>query len=286
MHNALTALQNLDPIAFSVGPFSVYWYGIAYALAFALAFWLITVFIKRWELSIDLDQLLTFLIGCLLGVVLGGRLGYVLFYGNGYYFAHPGEILAFWDGGMSFHGGLIGIFIGGAIAAWRTHIPVLTLADLASIGAPIGFGLGRIANFINGELWGRTTTSSWGIVFAGAGSTPRIPTQLIEALLEGLVLFIIVLLLALKRPPVKRGTIFGTLLTCYGAFRIFVEFFREPDAQLGYLAGNWLTMGMILSVPMVIVGVSLVIHALTRGAPQAPALAATSRPKKAAKSAH
>ena len=162
---------------------------------------------------------------------------------------------------MSFHGGFIGIVLGGWVAARLVKMPLLCLADLFSIGAPLGFGLGRLANYINGELWGRATTVSWGVVFPTAGSVLRHPSQLYEALLEGLVLLVVMILVARRRPPLPTGAQFGLLALLYGIFRIVVEFFREPDIQLGFLAGNWLTMGMLLSLPLVVAGVALIWRA-------------------------
>lgn len=261
MHNFLVAFQSIDPVALRIGPLAVRWYGLAYAAGFICAFLLMRSFAKRWKTGLSTDDLLTIVLYAIVGVIAGGRLGYVLFYGQGYYLAHPAEIFALWDGGMSFHGGFIGILLGGYLAARQLKVPFLTVADLGAIGAPIGFGLGRLANFINGELWGRVTTSSWGIVFQGAGSRPRIPSQLIEALLEGLVLFLIVFFLARKEPKLPRGALIGYLTIFYGCFRIFAEFFREPDGGIGFLAGDWLTMGMLLSLPMVVGGIILVVWA-------------------------
>lgn len=257
MHSFLVAFQSIDPVAFRVGPLAVHWYGIAYATGFICGFLLMRSFAKRWQTGLTTDDILTVLLYAIVGVIAGGRLGYCLFYGQGYYFSHPLEIFSLWDGGMSFHGGFIGILIGGYLAARQLKTSFLTVADLGAIGAPIGFGLGRLANFINGELWGRVTTSSWGIVFASAGSQPRIPSQLIEALLEGVVLFIIMVIMARKLPPFKPGTLICWLAVFYGVFRIFAEFFREPDVGIGFLAGGWLTMGMLLSLPMVIGGLVL-----------------------------
>ena len=261
MHDFITAFQAIDPVAISVGPLQVRWYGLAYAAGFICAFFLMKYFAKRWKTGLTLDDMLTIMIYAIVGVVLGGRLGYCLFYGQGYYFAHPLEILSLWDGGMSFHGGFIGILVGGLFAARSVKTTFFTIADLGAIGAPLGFGLGRLANFVNGELWGRVTTSSWGIVFVDAGPLPRIPSQLIEAVLEGLLLFVIMIVLAMKKPPFKRGTLVGVLTILYGCFRIFSEFFREPDASIGFLSGGWLTMGMLLSVPMVVGGFALIVWA-------------------------
>lgn len=183
--------QNLDPVAFSLGPLVVRWYGLAYVLGFALAAFVIYRVAKRWRLGMTEDDLLTLMVCAIIGVVLGARAGYVLFYGDGYYFAHPLEIFAFNQGGMSFHGGLAGLLAGGAVAARLTEIPFLTLADLGAIAAPLGLFFGRCANFVNGELWGAPTDWPIGVVFGGAaGMMPRHPSQLYEAVLEGLVIFL------------------------------------------------------------------------------------------------
>jgi phosphatidylglycerol:prolipoprotein diacylglycerol transferase len=261
--------HSLDPVAFSIGPFSVRWYAIGYILGFILAAVLALRIVKRWQIRLSLDALLTVIIACMLGTVLGGRLGYVLFYGDGYYFAHPEEILAFSQGGMSFHGGLIGFALGLIIAARIIRIPILTMGDIAAICAPIGLGLVRVTNFINGELWGATTTLPWGVLFDGGGPLPRHPTQLYEALLEGLVLLVALYLLSRRRPPLPRGSYFGVFLVGYAVFRIAIEFVRQPDSQLGYLFGSgWVTMGMVLSLPMLVVGAGLLLYASRTKHPQ------------------
>ena len=179
----------LDPVAFAVGPFVVRWYGIAYVAGFLCAALVLWQVAKRWKVRVNADSLLTVVLCAIVGVILGGRLGYVLVYGDGYYFSHPAEILAFNHGGMSFHGGLIGALLSGLVAARFTGIPYLTLADMGCIAAPIGLFFGRCANFVNGELWGAPTSLPWGVVFGGAaGAMPRHPSQLYEALLEGVVL--------------------------------------------------------------------------------------------------
>ena len=261
--------QNLDPVAFSIGPFAVRWYGLAYVLGFLFAALLMMRIAKRWKLRFDSDALLTIICCIIVGVILGARLGYCLFYGNGYYFEHPLEILAFNQGGMSFHGGLIGALISGIFAAKWTGIPYLTLADLGVIVAPIGLFLGRCANFINGELWGDVTDLPWGVVFGGAaGTMPRHPSQLYEALLEGVIIFIVLIVLARRMPPRPRGTFLGVFLILYGCFRFLVEFVRQPDAQLGYLFGDWLTMGQVLSVPLVIAGIVVLVYVVRNKLPQ------------------
>lgn len=262
--------QGLDPIAFSLGPLVVRWYGLAYVLGFVCAAAIIYFVAKRWKLGMSEDNLLTLMVCAIVGVVLGARIGYVLFYGDGYYLSHPLEILAFNQGGMSFHGGLVGLLIGGAVAARMTRIPFLTLADLGSIAAPIGLFFGRCANFVNGELWGAPTDGPLGVVFGGAaGMMPRHPSQLYEAVLEGLVIFCVLFALSRKRPPRPQGTFLGAFLVLYGIFRFLIEFVREPDVQLGYLWGGWLTMGQVLSAPLIVAGIALLIYAERTRHPQA-----------------
>ena len=262
--------QGLDPIAFSLGPLVVRWYGLAYVLGFVCAAAIIYFVAKRWKLGMSEDNLLTLMVCAIVGVVLGARIGYVLFYGDGYYLSHPLEILAFNQGGMSFHGGLVGLLIGGAGAALMTRIPFLTLADLGSIAAPIGLFFGRCANFVNGELWGAPTDGPLGVVFGGAaGMMPRHPSQLYEAVLEGLVIFCVLFALSRKRPPRPQGTFLGAFLVLYGIFRFLIEFVREPDVQLGYLWGGWLTMGQVLSAPLIVAGIALLIYAARTRHPQA-----------------
>ena len=262
--------QGLDPIAFSLGPLVVRWYGLAYVLGFVCAAAIIYFVAKRWKLGMSEDNLLTLMVCAIVGVVLGARIGYVLFYGDGYYLSHPLEILAFNQGGMSFHGGLVGLLIGGAVAARMTRIPFLTLADLGSIAAPIGLFFGRCANFVNGELWGAPTDLPWGVVFGGAaGEVMRHPSQLYEAVLEGLVIFCVLFALSRKRPPRPQGTFLGAFLVLYGIFRFLIEFVREPDVQLGYLWGGWLTMGQVLSAPLIVAGIALLIYAARTRHPQA-----------------
>ncbi|MDR1015574.1 MAG: prolipoprotein diacylglyceryl transferase [Coriobacteriales bacterium] len=261
--------QSLDPVAFSIGPFVVRWYGISYMLGFLLAAILALRIARRWEVKLSVDGLLTIVIACMIGTILGGRLGYVLFYGNGYYFSHPAEIFAFSQGGMSFHGGLIGFAIGLILAARIIRFPVLGMGDIAAICVPVALGLVRIANFVNGELWGATTTLPWGVVFEGAGDLPRHPTQLYEALLEGPVLLIVLYLLARRKPPLPQASYFGIFLIGYAVFRIAVEFVRQPDAHIGYLFGtDWVTMGMTLSLPMALVGAGFLVYASRTRRPQ------------------
>lgn len=259
----------LDPVAFTIGPLSVRWYGIAYVLGFVFTGLVMWSLAKRWKIRFDEDALLTVICCIVVGVILGARIGYCVMYGNGYYFEHPLEFLAFNQGGMSFHGGLCGALISGVVAAKLTGIPYLTLADMVAIAAPIGLFFGRCANFVNGELWGAVTDASWGVVFGGAaGSLPRHPSQLYEALLEGVVLFIILFALSRKCPPRPRGTFIGVFLAGYGVFRFLIEFVRQPDAHIGYLYGGWLTMGQVLSAPLIVLGIALIVFASVRKLPQ------------------
>jgi len=261
--------QHLDPIAFAVGPFVVRWYGLAYVVGFACCALILYRVAKRWNIQMDIDSLLTISIGVIFGVILGARLAYVVFYGDGYYFSHPLEIFAFNKGGMSFHGGLCGAILGGYVASRVIHMPFLSLADLGAIAAPSGLFFGRCANFVNGELWGAPTDLPWGVVFGGsAGFMPRHPTQLYEAFLEGLVILLILYLLSRRVPPLPQGTFLGSFLCLYGVFRFAIEFVRQPDAQLGYLWGDWLTMGQLLSVPLLIAGVALLVFAYVKRIPQ------------------
>ncbi len=200
-----------------------------------------------------LDNLMLYLI---LGVIVGGRLGYCLFYNLPYYMAHPLEIVATWHGGMSFHGGAVGATLGGALFCWKKGEPFLKWADRFVWPAPIGLFFGRIGNFINGELYGRITDVPWAMVFPAGGPLPRHPSQLYEAILEGPVLFGI--LTILKQKSLPRGTLFASFFICYGVLRFLVEFVREPDPQLGFIAFGWMTMGQALSLLLIAVGISLI----------------------------
>lgn len=261
--------QALDPVAVWLGPLAIRWYSLAYLVGFAGVALILWRTSKRWKLKMDSDTVLTVLVCVMVGVLLGARLGYCLFYGNGYYLANPVEILAVNKGGMSFHGGLIGALVAGVVAARSTGIPYLTLADMGAIAAPIGLFCGRCANFINGELWGAVTDAPWGVVFGGAaGELARHPSQLYEAVLEGLVLFAILYLLSRKAPARPRGTFLGVFLVWYAICRFALEFVRQPDAQLGYLWGGWLTMGQCLCVPLLVAGICLLAWAWKRKLPQ------------------
>jgi phosphatidylglycerol:prolipoprotein diacylglycerol transferase len=245
---------DIDPIALQIGPLAVRWYGIMYLVGFAGAWWLGTRRIQQGLTPVTRAQLDDLLFLAVLGVVLGGRLGYILFYKPGYYASHPLEVFAIWQGGMSFHGGLLGVMTAMAYAAWRHRIDYLRLMDYVAPLCPIGFAAGRLGNFINGELWGRPTDAPWGMMFRGGGGVPRHPSQLYEFALEGVALF--VLLWWFSSKPRPRGAVSGMFLLGYGVFRFLAEFGREPDSFLGFLALG-MTMGQWLCVPMIAGGIGL-----------------------------
>lgn len=255
---------NIDPIIFQIGPIAIRWYSLAYIAGLVLGCMYIRHLAKRMGDLLSPDDAMDFITWATLGVILGGRLGYILFYQTAFYLDNPIRILYVWEGGMSFHGGFLGVVVAGIWFARRRKISMLKFADLVACAAPIGLFFGRIANFINGELYGRITDVSWAMVFPTGGPEPRHPSQLYEAALEGLVLFILVnvvwrLDFARERP----GTATGVFIVGYAAARGFVELFRQPDAHLGFLFLGG-TMGQWLSLPMVLIGVFLIIKTKTR----------------------
>lgn len=262
----------LDPIAFTLGPIKVHWYGIMYLIGFAGAFLLGTYRAKKqpWTPLQNANQVGDVIFYGALGVIIGGRLGYMLFYQFWPFIHKPWLIFRVWDGGMSFHGGLIGVIIVLLIMCHRFKCHLWDLGDFLAPMVPIGLAAGRLGNFINGELWGRVTDSRFGMVFPSGGPLPRYPSQLLELFLEGIVLFMILWWTSLK--PRRRATLSALFLIFYGIFRTTAEFFREPDPQLGFLFGGWMTMGMLLSIPMVLIGVGLLIYARKRYAKPQPAL--------------
>lgn len=255
--------HHLNPIIVQIGPLAIRWYGLAYVVGIALAGVVIYRVARRWGLGTSPDDVTSVIIAIAFGLIIGARLFYVIFYGDGYYLQHPLKIFATYEGGMSFHGGLVGAIVGGSLACRKLRISIPTMCDLAVIGAPVGLFFGRCANFINGELWGKPTNLPWGVMFddAGGDMVYRHPSQLYEALLEGVVLFVILFALSRKaNPPRPQGTFLGTFLLGYGTFRFLIEFVRLPDKQLGYLLGtNWLTMGQCLSIPLVVAGVAILV---------------------------
>lgn len=257
----------LNPVAFSIGPLEVRWYGIAYLLGFILGGVVVWRRQRAWGLQLVLDDLLSLVVAIAFGIIIGGRLGYVLFYGAGYYLAHPLHIFMLSEGGMSFHGGLVGALMAGWLACKQMGLSFVTMADLVAQAAPLGLLFGRCANFINGELWGKPTNLPWGVVFETGGAVARHPSQLYEALLEGLVMFVVLSILSRRRPPRPQATFIGTFVLLYGIFRFLIEFVRIPDAQLGYLVG-FLTMGQLLSVPLIIAGALILYLAHKNARPQ------------------
>jgi phosphatidylglycerol:prolipoprotein diacylglycerol transferase len=248
------SFPQIDPIIFSIGPLHVRWYGLMYVLGFLASYLLVRRQIRLFNYRQLADHFENLNLVLILGVVIGGRLGYVLFYNFSYYLAHPLEILATWSGGMSFHGACLTLVVAGWIFCRKNNLDFWKTADIYTATLPIGLGLGRIGNFINGELYGRTTDLPWGMVFPGGGPLPRHPSQLYQSFLEGLVLFVI--LWSVHHKPWRKnrfwphGSILALFLVGYGCLRIFVENFREPDQQVGYLFGL-LTMGQLLSGVMV-----------------------------------
>ena len=262
---------SIDPIIFQIGPLAIRWYALAYIAGLVLG-WrymvklLVTPHIwpgadhgKKKKFVPDLpatplhiDDLLVWIT---LGVILGGRLGYVLFYQPAMIIENPARIIAVWQGGMSFHGGFLGVVVAGILFCVKHKLDIIRIGDLLAAASPIGLFFGRIANFINSELWGRATDVPWGIIFPNGGPLPRHPSQLYEAALEGIVLFVILRFATHHMRSLHRpGLTMGLFIMGYGISRIIVEFFRNPDAHIGYLGGNFVTMGMILSLPMILIG--------------------------------
>jgi phosphatidylglycerol:prolipoprotein diacylglycerol transferase len=252
----------IDPVLFHLGPLAVRWYGLMYLLGFVAAFFIISRLAPRRQLPLNNDAVSDLLFYGVLGVILGGRFGYVLFYNFSYFLDHPFQIFAVWQGGMSFHGGLAGVVVATLLYCRRHAIAILPLADILVIAATIGLGLGRIGNFINGELWGRVTTLPWGVVFPAAGPQPRHPSQLYEAILEGPIIFFLLYWLFTRK--VRNGSVFFSFLIFYGVGRFIIEFFREPDQQIGFLWGG-ATMGQILCLVMILVGSSGLFWLKNRG---------------------
>lgn len=245
----------IDPVALALGPLQIHWYGLMYLVGFAAAWWLGRARARRPGSGWNDQEVADLIFYGAMGAVLGGRIGYVLFYDLPAFAAEPLRIFKVWEGGMSFHGGLIGVVIAMWLLGRRYKKTFFDIADFTAPLVPIGLCAGRIGNFINGELWGKVSTLPWAMVFPTGGPLPRHPSQLYEALLEGVVLFIILWTYSRKpRPPMAVS---GLFLLCYGSFRFAIEFVRQPDVQLGYLAFDWLTMGQILSLPLIIGGAAL-----------------------------
>jgi len=256
----------IDPVALALGPIQIRWYALAYLAGFLLG-WAYGVYIAKLDPKQrpDRDDIDNFIPWGVLGVILGGRIGYVLFYQPELYAANPLDALKVWEGGMAFHGGVLGVITALIAFSFAQKINVLRLSDMFCAAAPMGLFFGRVANFINGELYGRPTDAPWGVVFPFAGEMARHPSQLYEAFLEGIVLFAVLAFMVHKDGIRNRpGIITGTFLIGYGCARITVEFFREPDRQIGYLF-EYFTMGQILSLPMVLFGIAVISYSMRKG---------------------
>lgn len=252
----------ISPVAFYIYTWPVYWYGLMYLIGFLGGWAVLSLRLKLSPRGFSQDQLSDIVFYAAMGAIIGGRLGYVIFYDWAKFSADPILILETWKGGMSFHGGLLGVLMGMLLCSYKMHKPFLAITDLIAPAVPIGLAAGRIGNFINGELWGKVTTMPWGMVFPDGGPLPRHPSQLYECALEGVALFIILWWYSRKPRPV--GAVSGMFAIFYGLFRFVVEFVRVPDVQLGYIAFGWLTQGQLLSIPLMLVGILLLIAAYRR----------------------
>ncbi len=260
----LIPYPEIDPVLIQLGPFAIRWYALAYIAGLVIGWQVMRRVCAEPPKILSPLKIDDFLLWAALGVILGGRIGYVLFYKPGFYIEHPLAVLTLWEGGMSFHGGLLGVIAAILAFAIRNKTDPFMLSDLVAIVAPIGLFFGRLANFINGELWGRVTDVQWGMIFPRGGPLPRHPSQLYQAFFEG-VLLVLVVAAVWKLTDGRRrpGLLTGVFCAGYGVARIAGEFFREPDAHLGYLWGP-LTMGMLLSVPMIVFGGWLIARAYTK----------------------
>jgi phosphatidylglycerol---prolipoprotein diacylglyceryl transferase len=258
---------HIDPVFLRIGDLQLRWYGLMYMVSFILGYFILKKYAKQRQPDLSNDDFYDLLFYLILGVMIGGRLGYVLFYDLHNYLLQPLSIFAIWQGGMSFHGGFLGVILAALLICRHKGWNFWEIADLACVGVPVGLGLGRIGNFINGELFGRPTSVAWAMVFPEGGPVPRHPSQLYEALLEGLLLFLIVRWL--YRKNFYRGTVFWGLVGFYGLFRFLVEFVREPDAHIGLDLGPF-SRGQLLTLPMMIVGLAMMfIYAARSPRPKA-----------------
>lgn len=253
------AFPTIDPVLVEIGPLAIRWYSLAYIAGIVLGWRYARRLADRFPGSPSPADIDDFIVWLTLGIIIGGRLGYVIFYKFAYYIANPVEILQVWQGGMSFHGGLIGVVVAGVLFAKRRKISILRLADVTACAVPMGLFFGRLANFINGELYGRVSDVPWAMAFPGGGPEPRHPSQLYQAALEGVVLFTLLLVVS-RTARSGDGLLTGVFLTGYGCFRVVGELFRQPDAHIGFLLGGT-TFGQLLSVPMIAVGAWLIVRA-------------------------
>lgn len=258
----------ISPVAVHLFGFDVRWYSLAYLFGIVAAWYLMWRNIQKYKLDIEKKSLDDTIFNVTLGIILGGRIFYVLFYNFSSFLMHPLEIFALWHGGMSFHGGLTGAIIGLWIGARQAKCPFFKLADLAALYTPIGLFLGRLANFINDELWGRITDVPWAVRFPSGGGVPRHPSQIYEAMLEGVVMFAVLnFLWHFRVVRQKQGFVSGLFLALYALMRMFVEYFRQPDEQLGFIISN-VTMGQLLSVPVLFAGITIIVFACRKGKAQ------------------
>lgn len=249
----------IDPVAFHVFSWPVYWYGLMYLVGFMGGWLVLSLRLRFSDRGFTQDQLADIIFYAAIGAIVGGRLGYAVFYGGSEFLHNPLLVFQTWKGGMSFHGGLLGVLIGMTLCAYKFDKKFLQLTDFIAPAVPIGLAAGRMGNFINGELWGKVTDVSWGMVFPTGGPAPRHPSQLYELSLEGILLFII--LWSFSSRPKPMGAVSGLFAIFYALFRFYVEFYRVPDPQLGYLAFGWLTQGQLLSIPLFFAGVFLLVWA-------------------------
>ncbi|MDF1756724.1 MAG: prolipoprotein diacylglyceryl transferase [Legionellaceae bacterium] len=254
----MLSYPEINPIAFTIGPLKVHWYGLMYLLAFSSAYLLAIFRIRKYHLAWTKEQVSDLIFYAAVGVIIGGRLGYMFFYDFLQLWHDPIAVFKIWQGGMSFHGGILGVGVAAILFARKSKRTFLSIADFIAPLVPLGLAAGRIGNFINGELWGRVTTLPWAMVFKEAGPEPRHPSQLYEFGLEGIVLFIIIWWYANK--PRAEGATISIFLMSYAICRCIVELFREPDRHLGFIAFNWLTMGQLLSIIMFLSGLILFIY--------------------------
>ncbi|MDT8383664.1 MAG: prolipoprotein diacylglyceryl transferase [Gammaproteobacteria bacterium] len=259
---------DIDPVALSLGPVKIHWYGIMYLVAFGAAWWLGRRRARQPGSGWSAEQISDVIFYGAMGTVLGGRIGYTLFYGFSNFLADPLSIFRIWEGGMSFHGGLLGVLVAMWLFGRRTHKGFFEITDFIAPLVPLGIAAVRFANFINGELWGRVTTSSWGMVFPSGGPLPRHPSQLYEMFLEGFVLFFMVWFYSARPRP--RMAVSGLFALGYGGFRFLVEFFRQPDAHMGFVAFGWLSQGQLLSTPLIALGITLLVLAYRKQAANTP----------------